>query len=353
MARAHPVSSALAAAASALAVPALAHHSDAALDMSTVVSLEGEVGEFSWRNPHAYFTVATVDDAGRDVEWTIQMPSPITLSRRGWSRDSLTVGERVTVHAHPARDGRPYALFQAIDKTSDAAQSMSLDRSSGELRFTNPVATARTATIEGRWMADTSKLGDFPGGLDNLTRSLLTLTDAARAAQAAYDENSADNPELRCIGRPTPAMIIYTNLYPMEIEFGEDREVVWIRSQFFDEERTVYMDGRAHPDAARQRFHEGHSIGWWEDGALVVDTANFADHRSPYQNGIPSGAQKHVVERYRLNEDGTRLTVEFVLEDPEYIVEPLVHSRELVYSPQADMSPFDCDLETTRRFLPR
>ena len=86
---------------------------------------------------------------------------------------------------------------------------------------------------------------------------------------------------------------------------------------------------------------------------LVVDTANFADNSSPYQNGIPSGAQEHVVERYRLHSDGTRLRVEFTLEDPEYIVGSMTHVRDLVYSPDIDMTPFNCDLEATRRFVPR
>ena len=138
----------------------------------------------------------------------------------------------------------------------------------------------------------------------------------------------------------------------MEIEFNEGEETIAIRSQYFDQRRTVYMDGREHPDAG-VRSHEGHSIGWWEEDVLVVDTANFADDRSPYQNGIPSGAQKHVVERYQLGGDGTRMRVEFMLEDLEYIVGSMTHIRDLIYSPHLDMSPFNCDLEATRRYLPQ
>jgi len=136
----------------------------------------------------------------------------------------------------------------------------------------------------------------------------------------------------------------------MELEFSEDEPLLYIRSQFMDQERVVYMDGRAHPDAS-ERSHEGHSIGWWDDDTLIVDTRNFADHRSPYQNGIPSGPQKHVVERFRLDESGTGMSVEFTLADPEYIAAPMTYSRELVFTPDADMSPFNCDLESTRRFL--
>ena len=105
-----------------------------------------------------------------------------------------------------------------------------------------------------------------------------------------------------------------------------------------------------HPDPS-ERFVTGHSIGRWDGDTLVVDTRNFADHRSPYQIGIPSGGQKHVVERYRLTEDGTRIDMEFTLEDPEYLAEPMVHRRPLIYSPHLEMFAGECDPEATRRFL--
>ncbi len=68
--------------------------------------------------------------------------------------------------------------------------------------------------------------------------------------------------------------------------------------------------------------------------------------------GVPSGAQKHVIERYRLLEGGKRMTVQLELEDPEFIVGSMVHERELVYAPQMQMSRFDCDPSVTRRFVP-
>jgi len=335
--------------AGATVTPAFGHHSDAGLDVDTLATIEGTVTRLSWRNPHVYFTVEATDASGATVEWTIQMASVLTVSRMGWSADSLKPGDRVTVGAYPARDGRPYAKFRSIERLEGPALPTSFDEY-GEVRLEGPAATAVTTSLEGRWMADSATVATPPGRIDGLTRAMLTLTDEAKAAQAAYDETSAENPELRCIGRPTPAMIIYTDLYPMEFEFDEAQDVIFIRGQFMDQERIVYMDGRPHPDAS-ERTHEGHSIGRWEGDTLVVDTRNFADHRSPYQNGIPSGAQKHVVERYRLNDDGTTMSVEFVLEDPEYIAEPMEYSWTLTYTPDADMSPFNCDIESTRRFL--
>ena len=99
-------------------------------------------------------------------------------------------------------------------------------------------------------------------------------------------------------------------------------------------------------------MHEGHSVGHYEGDTLVIDTRNFAYHRSPYQNGTPSGPQKHVVERYRLIDNGARMEAEFTLEDAEYIVGSMTHKRTLLYRPNTDMSPFNCDIESTRRYLP-
>ena len=333
-----------------LASPVSGHHSDAALDTDSVVTIEGTVAEFSWQNPHIYFTVETTDERGEPIEWTVQMASTVSVSRMGWTPETLSIGDQVSVGAHPARDGRPYGLFDSIEKAGLALPT-SFDSETGELRFAVTEVTASPTGMEGRWMSDGSAVVSYVGGYDGYTRTHMKLTEKAAAAQAAYDEASGENPELRCMGRPTPALIFYSDLFPMEIELNEAEKFILIRGQFFDEERAVYMDGRGHPEG--QRFHGGHSIGHWEGGTLVVDTRNFTENRSPYQNGIPSGVQKHVVERYRLSDDSTTIFVEFMLEDPEYLTEALTHSRELLYSPDADMTPFDCDMQSTQRFVPQ
>ena len=199
------------------------------------------------------------------------------------------------------------------------------------------------------WLAKFSEVQSYPGGIDGFFNAQLVLTDAGREAKASYEPLSMDNPEAQCIGRPSPAMIVSSTRYPIEIRIG-DEETVTIRSQYWDETRTVYMDGREHPDSS-ERSHSGHSVGRWEGETLVVDTRNFADHRSPYQTGVPSGAQKHVVERYRLTAGGTRLAVDFVLEDPEFLAQPMTHARELIYAPHLEMTPFDCDPDATSRFV--
>jgi len=335
-------------AASIVSMAAAGHHSDAALQMDTVITLEGTVTEFSLRNPHAYVVVAVPGDNGATEEWTVQMGSMITLMRRGWSRDSLAVGDNVTVAMHPARDGRPYGLVTTVVKDG---VPIGVDVPPETRAAAVASAAPRATSVFGRWIVDRSSLGaDYPGGLDQLTLRDMTLTAKGRAALEAFSQDSEENPELTCTPKPTPSMIIYTDLYPIEIA-DNGNGTLTIRSQYFDDVRTVYMDGRAHPDAS-MRSATGHSVGRWDGDTLVIDTTNFADHRSPYQNGIPSGSQKHVVERFRLIDDGARLEVEFTLEDPEYLVGSMSHRRALLYRPDTDMQPFNCDSEATRRFLP-
>ena len=325
-----------------LASPVTGHHSDAGLDMDSVVTFEGTIAEFNWRNPHVYFTVETTDERGESVEWALQMGSALVMTRRGWTRDALSSGDRVTVHAHPSLDGRPYGIVESVEKEG----GITLSTAPG-----TPEVTAVASTLAGIWLADGSQLARYPGGFDGFFRAHLVLTEKGEAAEAEYDPLSAENPEATCVGRPTPGMIVSSRLYPLEIRNGEDEQTIGIRTEYWDERRTVYMDGRPHPPI-EERFNSGHSIGRWEGDTLVVDIANFADHRSPYQIGVPSGAQKHVVERYRLLEDGTRISLEFMLEDPEYLAEPMTGVWELIYSPHLELSSFDCDPEATRRFLP-
>jgi hypothetical protein len=335
----------------AAATPVAAHHSDAGLDMQSLVTFDGTVVEYNWRNPHVYIVVDALDEQGQTVRWSLQTSSIMTVARSGWTRDSLVPGDRVTFSAHPAYDGRPYALLDSIEKEGGIALGAEFYGTSGEPRIATPEITASTTTLEGFWVSDGDKLVDYPGGFDGFFRAQLTPNEKGLAAQAAYDELSNENPNATCVGRPTPAMIVNSVLYPIQIEFLDGGDRIAIRSEFFDEERIVYMDGRPHPDIS-ERFQTGHSIGRLEENVLIVDTRNFEDHRSPYQTGVPSGGQKHVVERYELSEDGTRILLDFLLEDPEYFVAPMTHNRELIYTPDHEPARFDCDIDSTRSFVP-
>ncbi|HLF09963.1 MAG TPA: hypothetical protein VJA26_02020, partial [Gammaproteobacteria bacterium] len=139
-------------------------------------------------------------------------------------------------------------------------------------------------------------------------------------------------------------------LYPVTstIEVGAD--TVTFHVDWMSSERVVYLDGRGHPEGGERSLH-GHSIGHWEGDTLVVDTAQFADHREGTTMGLPSGPGKHLVERFSLSEDRRHLRYEAVLEDPEYLAAPVVNSSEWDYRPDLQPTGLACDLEVARRFL--
>jgi hypothetical protein len=90
-----------------VAPPVGAHHSGAAFDRSKSVTVIGTVNSVEWTSPHARLKVDATDEAGVVVTWDFELPSPVTLTRRGWSISSLTVGDKVTVSGAPARE-HPY-----------------------------------------------------------------------------------------------------------------------------------------------------------------------------------------------------------------------------------------------------
>ena len=98
-----------------LAVPVFAHHSFAAqYDRDKPVTLVGPVTKIDWINPHARFFVDVKDANGKVVNWEVELAAPAMLMRRGWTRNSLKLGESVTVNAFLAKDGSNLANASTV-----------------------------------------------------------------------------------------------------------------------------------------------------------------------------------------------------------------------------------------------
>ena len=139
-------------------------------------------------------------------------------------------------------------------------------------------------------------------------------------------------------------------VYPVVTTVEVHSDTVVFNIDWMQSRRVVYLDGRGHPDNGERTLH-GHSIGHWEGNTLVVDTTQYADHREGLAFGIPSGAGKHTVERFSLSEDRKHLDYEIMLEDPEYLVEPVTYSSQWEYRPELSPSGLACDLDVAQRFL--
>jgi hypothetical protein len=83
-----------------------AHHSFAAeFDATKPITLTGTVTKVEWTNPHVWFYINVKDDAGKVTNWGAEMGPPHGLQRRGWRRETLKIGEQVTVQGSLAKNG--------------------------------------------------------------------------------------------------------------------------------------------------------------------------------------------------------------------------------------------------------
>jgi len=303
------------------------HHSQAAFDHDSVVTLQGTVSRYEWSNPHVYLYLDVGRDGADSAEWQIEAdPTPLML-RNGWSADTLVPGDVVLARVHPDNNRqRSHALLISLTTPDGVVLTP---------RGNGSASSQRAADISGVW--------DGLRGFTTRQFVLGDLTDKGIAAQTDYDESQ--NPVSSCRAYATPHLVTLPYLYEIVIE--DDR--ILLRTEFFRVERTIFMDGRGHP-ANGERSNQGHSVGHWEGDVLVVDTALFTENPVGIRLGLRSGLDKHVVERFSLSEDHTRLINDFVVEDPEYLAQPMTGRMEWDYAPGRELLSFDCDPENARRY---
>ena len=174
------------------------------------------------------------------------------------------------------------------------------------------------------------------------SRATWVFTEEGQSMFENYSPTMSSQAE--CIPVSAPWLMVHPVVH--EIEHAGDHIV--IRTDWLgDAERKIHIDGRGHPPIT-ERFQQGHSLGRWEDGLLVVDSTNFTDR---IYAGLASSGEKHLVERFSLSQDGKSLNYKFVLEDPKYLAAPVSGTYKWDYQPDLEPSGIECDLELARRYL--
>jgi hypothetical protein len=134
-------------------------------------------------------------------------------------------------------------------------------------------------------------------------------------AKALYDARQIHEmePHARCKASGTARQF----LTPYGVEFVELPEAK--RIFIFDiggphTFRTIYMDGRSHPNDLTPTYY-GHSIGWWEGDTLVIDSVGFNEDFWLDRRGLPHTEQLHTIERFT-RIDADTITYEITIDDP-------------------------------------
>jgi hypothetical protein len=115
---------------------ALAHHSfSAEFDAAKPVKLTGIVTKVEWTNPHVWFYINVKDESGKVTNWGAEMGPPHGLQRSGWRRETLKIGEEVSVDGFMARNGENRMNARSVSLTATGGrpgQTLDANSSSGQ-----------------------------------------------------------------------------------------------------------------------------------------------------------------------------------------------------------------------------
>lgn len=327
----------------ALIAPATdAHHSGAMYDPARVITVEGVVSGYEWANPHVYIYLEETAESGEKIVWDIEGFPPSVMRRIGWTRDSVSIGDALTVTGTAARNPGNTSMFPTLIQRAGVTLYEQMD---GTRRLASPGVEPQTPArgLDGTW----ETILAVPL-LMSLAEPAIPLTDNGAAAVANFD-NETTNPGANCIPHAAPLLMIDPTVKRMRIE----ADAIVIDAGYGGTvQRTIHMNRATHDGAPVSL--QGHSIGRWDGDTLVIDTTRFADHEmgNAYA-GVPSGPQKHLVEWLTVADDGKRLTYRFELSDPEFLDAPVTGEVEWAYRPDWEFVQQACDLQNARRFIDR
>jgi len=320
---------------------AFAHHSGVAYDRSRQLTIEGTVASLSWTNPHIFMTIETKGPDGAPLLQEVEVMSVAQARGLGLRREAIGPGAHVVVRASPNRRGSGRAFGLEVTTSDGAVMPLS---SFARLSAAPPPAEA--GGLAGRWAPS--------------VESFVSVVSAGAAAQLTEAGRAARDEALRqymapggagvgiCEPLAPPLLHVFPDLRTIEIA----EKTVTIRSETngVQQERVVHLDQASQP-ADSEPAVEGHSIGRWEGGALVIDTVALAPARTPDLVLLPTQPGTHLIEKLALAPDRRHLDYEFTLSIPGYLAGPVTLRATWDHRPDLEPSGTACDPDVAWRFL--
>ena len=320
------------------AAPA-AHHSFAPhFDRDKPVSISGTITEYERRNPHSYLHITATDENGRSREYVCESHGVTQLTRNGVTPALLKPGTKVRVNGSLSRHSPYMCFFDSVELPDGRVLNVN---GSNATTLTTAKPVAPRTDIFGTWL-----LAPAPGRSTSGPQPMMqSLTPAGEKAVAAYDP-FRDDPTFRC----DPVAIRRVWGAPgTPLQIARQGGDVLLRFEWMDVRRVVHLNQKTPPSNA-PRGSLGYSIGGFEDGALVIDTANYSAgvlNQYVEEAGKPTRGLLHsaaLTSHERLYFDATRqrLVVEVDLVDSEFFTRPFSRAT-LEYTPSdLKIEPFNC-----------
>jgi len=217
-------------------------------------------------------------------------------------------------------------------------------------------AAADTPELEGYWWpmrgADVERMPELTSKLPADGATVRDLGTPSRtggnfgeldvkpdALAAAMRWNPMDEETVSNVCKPPS--IIYGMPGPFPFEIYQSEGLIVFRLEYYDQVRVVFMDGRPHPGPDYPHSTVGHSIGHWENDVLVVDTTHLSSS-TIMANGLRHSDDVHLVERFRLTDDGKFLHWTQDIEDPRVLNNHGVRYR-VMERQEGYVYPYECD----------
>ena len=384
---------------------AFTHHSAVVFDESRTIQKTGVVTRFIMRNPHMIITMDVTDESDQVATWNIEGQSIAGMTSMGFNRESVSVGDTVTIKMYPLKTGEPGGLIEGMIGADGKSYNMEAPRSARRqvypalMEWVPPPEEETLADRErktrppqlpivsvGQGPGSNSSAGDQPGALDpdNLAEERppapFDLTgvwryrgeDEWRAnygsfefkpkpkltpkAQKFFDEYIEASEEGVRYGDPTalcypPGMPRYMTRYGslMMLQYPT---AIFMVSRLNNDYRVIYLDGRERVSESKlDRNWHGESLGHWEGDTLIIETTGFTDANHLIQAGIITGDQLTIIERYRVINDGNTLMIDFTFIDPEHWEGKWEHTKFRDRVLRSDVKEANC-IYTDNQVLP-
>ena len=342
--------------------PVNAHHSSAPhFDRDTMIELDGVVTEVRFVNPHAYVYFNVKGEGAESVLWRCELSAATALQRRGWTAETpLHRGMQISINGSPARREDNVCFLNSFSTpdgvtvnrngnllelglTTAPAFEVYADAAEGRPEYLDngqPNLSGAWVRLRGMGAGGRDRQPSLPGNPTAANADNLPARPQNNATgQAAADlwDYNFDNPALFCRN----ANIIHGWTHDSHVnEILQETETITLRYGYMDLVRTIHLNGSEHPNNNTMST-EGHSIGWWENDTLVVDTVGFSPNTMIPIREIMHSDQMHIVERYQYDSESERLLRSYVVEDPEYFVTSYA-SEDMMGISAKPWEPYDC-----------
>ena len=97
-----------------ISVPVFAHHGTAAFNTEKTITMKASVTQWYWANPHCFLRFDYKNDKGEAEHWVVETSNPPDMTNKGWSRNTMKVGDEITVTLWPVKNGKPLGRLSEI-----------------------------------------------------------------------------------------------------------------------------------------------------------------------------------------------------------------------------------------------